>query len=65
MAEYEISIVKREPNPAYEPCRPPADYYERQRQEQPQYLEQRQLAVTLTAAEFDVVKQALIAHWAK
>lgn len=63
MAEYEITIVRRVPNPEYQSCQPFG--YRESRQEQQQYTEFRTLNAALTEAEYEAVKQALIAHWAK
>ena len=62
MVDYEITIIKRVLNPEYQP-KHPIDCYQSQ-QERAQFLEQRQVTATLTDAEFNVIKQALLTHWA-
>jgi hypothetical protein len=68
MADYELTITRREPNPQYVPAPAPDPYYphrerdERTPEQRSVYIE-RVLSVTLTDAEYEVVKQAVITHW--
>ncbi len=65
MAEYELTITKRQPNPQWKPEPVTADYYDRREWErtmagQPQYLEHRQLTVTVTEETFAAIRKAAV-----
>jgi hypothetical protein len=65
MADYVLSIQRRERNPDYKP--EPMHGYgrdDREPNEREFYLSQRAMEVTLTESEFDVIKHGLIEYWA-
>ena len=70
MSEYVLTIERREPNPNYAP--PPARELYMSAYDQPkddrtpdqrEYYLTRVLSATLDAAEYETVKQAVIAAW--
>lgn len=67
MADYEITVTRREPNPDYKPF-VQKPYYSERDERQSNEIEfhlTRLMVATLTEAEYDVVKRALIQHWSE
>jgi hypothetical protein len=56
---YELTVTRRVENQDAQSLRF-SSYGEKEQQ----FIEQRAMSVTLTEAEYEVVKQALITHWA-
>lgn len=69
MADYEITITRSERNPEYQPPRMSLDYghgYDtRTPDQQREFNERRVVTATLTDAEYEAVKKALVIHWAQ
>lgn len=65
MAEYELTITKRELNPKWKPEPPMMGYYDREvwqrdHGSQPQYLEYKTLAVVVDEATFAAIRKAAV-----
>ena len=67
MAEnhYEFTITRRLPNPKYVQQASDYSYDRRDADQRERWLLERAITVTLSDAEYEVVKRALIEHWTK